>query len=331
MKSTTQLAPGRFDCMYILSRKGRFTGLMMHPSCFHLTTAVATPGSSRLLPRRPAGRVRRLRARPRPGLPRPERHPGDHAGGAGRQPRRRQPGQRARRPAQAFASWQENEVLQFGPAAPLAVAGGQELRDQIYSWPLVSRCAVEETLVSRLRPARLLQRGGQPARPGGAGGAAVPRRRRHRVRTDLAHRLERQLGRAGRQRARQPPPRLRPGRGRRRARARSRPGLGVVTGPGRLRAPAGQRRPRQPNLPDHAGGAQRRQRRPVLCRGRQQGPQAGARNRPARLRRGALPRAPGVAVRRARQGQPRRQPARLPQNSEGCGPRATAGSASTTC
>ncbi|MCC6994252.1 MAG: imelysin family protein [Deltaproteobacteria bacterium] len=49
----------------------------------------------------------------------------------------------------AFASWQENEVLQFGPAAPLAVAGGQELRDQIYSWPLVSRCAVEETLVSQ--------------------------------------------------------------------------------------------------------------------------------------------------------------------------------------
>lgn len=49
----------------------------------------------------------------------------------------------------AFASWQESEVLQVGPAAPLAVAGGQELRDQIYSWPLVSRCAVEETLVSQ--------------------------------------------------------------------------------------------------------------------------------------------------------------------------------------
>lgn len=49
----------------------------------------------------------------------------------------------------AFASWQESEVLQLGPAAPVSVAGGQDLRDQIYSWPLVSRCAVEETLVSQ--------------------------------------------------------------------------------------------------------------------------------------------------------------------------------------
>lgn len=48
----------------------------------------------------------------------------------------------------AMASWQRNEVLQVGPAGramnPDMVAGGQDLRDRIYSWPLtLSACNLE--------------------------------------------------------------------------------------------------------------------------------------------------------------------------------------------
>lgn len=50
---------------------------------------------------------------------------------------------------EAMDAWQVAEVMQFGPAAPRSVSGGAELRDNIYSWPLVSRCAVEEQIVSR--------------------------------------------------------------------------------------------------------------------------------------------------------------------------------------
>ena len=49
----------------------------------------------------------------------------------------------------AFDAWQVNEALQFGPAAPSTTPGGNDLRDQIDSWPLQSRCAVEEQLVSQ--------------------------------------------------------------------------------------------------------------------------------------------------------------------------------------
>ncbi|MCP3140793.1 imelysin family protein [Pyxidicoccus xibeiensis] len=49
----------------------------------------------------------------------------------------------------AMDAWQVAEVMQLGPAAPTSVAGGAELRDNIYSWPLVSRCAVEEQLVNK--------------------------------------------------------------------------------------------------------------------------------------------------------------------------------------
>ncbi|MDC0711367.1 imelysin family protein [Stigmatella sp. ncwal1] len=49
----------------------------------------------------------------------------------------------------AMDSWQVSEVFQLGPAAPRSVAGGAELRDNIYSWPLVSRCAIEEQIVSK--------------------------------------------------------------------------------------------------------------------------------------------------------------------------------------
>jgi predicted lipoprotein len=49
----------------------------------------------------------------------------------------------------ALSAWQVVEVMQVGPAAPRAVAGGADLRDNIYSWPLVNRCAIEEQVVSR--------------------------------------------------------------------------------------------------------------------------------------------------------------------------------------
>ncbi|MCP3057473.1 imelysin family protein [Myxococcus sp. K38C18041901] len=49
----------------------------------------------------------------------------------------------------AMDSWQVAEVMQVGPAAPRGAAGGAELRDNIYSWPLVSRCAIEEQIVSK--------------------------------------------------------------------------------------------------------------------------------------------------------------------------------------
>ena len=61
--------------------------------------------------------------------------------------------------AQARAAWlsantslQALELFRFGPAGRTAEAdaGGQELRDQIYSWPLGGRCPVETALVDKL-------------------------------------------------------------------------------------------------------------------------------------------------------------------------------------
>ncbi|PTL77953.1 hypothetical protein DAT35_40700 [Vitiosangium sp. GDMCC 1.1324] len=49
----------------------------------------------------------------------------------------------------AMDVWQVAEVMQVGPAAPRSLPGGAELRDNIYSWPLVSRCVIEEQIVSR--------------------------------------------------------------------------------------------------------------------------------------------------------------------------------------
>lgn len=49
----------------------------------------------------------------------------------------------------AIDRWQQAEVFQFGPAGPSTTPGGQSLRDQIYSWPLVSRCLVEQNIVSK--------------------------------------------------------------------------------------------------------------------------------------------------------------------------------------
>jgi predicted lipoprotein len=43
--------------------------------------------------------------------------------------------------------WQEVELFRFGPMARSIDPGGKDLRDQIYGWPLVSRCGVEERMV----------------------------------------------------------------------------------------------------------------------------------------------------------------------------------------
>jgi predicted lipoprotein len=48
----------------------------------------------------------------------------------------------------AIGLWQQAEVIRVGPAGP-TTAGGEGLRDYVYSWPLVSRCLVEQNLVSQ--------------------------------------------------------------------------------------------------------------------------------------------------------------------------------------
>jgi uncharacterized protein len=49
----------------------------------------------------------------------------------------------------AMAVWQEAELFSFGPAARAPDPGAQDLRDQVYAWPLVSRCKIEEQIVSQ--------------------------------------------------------------------------------------------------------------------------------------------------------------------------------------
>lgn len=50
----------------------------------------------------------------------------------------------------AMAAWQQLEVHRFGPAARKSddPIGGQDLRDEIYAWPLGGRCNIETQLVS---------------------------------------------------------------------------------------------------------------------------------------------------------------------------------------
>jgi hypothetical protein len=50
---------------------------------------------------------------------------------------------------QAFDALQEVEVFGLGPYAHAPAAGGEGLRDEIYPWPLVSRCRIEEQLVAK--------------------------------------------------------------------------------------------------------------------------------------------------------------------------------------
>lgn len=51
--------------------------------------------------------------------------------------------------AQAIDGWQVAELLRYGPAADFETLGGKGLREEIYSWPDVNRCLIEEQLVSR--------------------------------------------------------------------------------------------------------------------------------------------------------------------------------------
>jgi predicted lipoprotein len=51
---------------------------------------------------------------------------------------------------EAMDVWQRAELFQIGPAGVSGVAvGGRDLRDEIYSWALVNRCATDQVLVSR--------------------------------------------------------------------------------------------------------------------------------------------------------------------------------------
>ncbi|MDX2053350.1 MAG: imelysin family protein [Polyangiaceae bacterium] len=56
-------------------------------------------------------------------------------------------------PEQAWLStqraWQHAELFRFGPAGRSTEPGGRDLRDHIYGWPLISRCKIEEQLVSQ--------------------------------------------------------------------------------------------------------------------------------------------------------------------------------------
>ncbi|MFZ5441355.1 MAG: imelysin family protein [Myxococcota bacterium] len=49
----------------------------------------------------------------------------------------------------AMTAWQRVEAMQFGPTGSSTFPAGQDFRDQLYSWPLVSRCAVDDVLVSK--------------------------------------------------------------------------------------------------------------------------------------------------------------------------------------
>jgi len=50
--------------------------------------------------------------------------------------------------AATMLAWQELEVMQLGPAASsLAALGGADIRDEIYSWPTVNTCRVDQETV----------------------------------------------------------------------------------------------------------------------------------------------------------------------------------------
>lgn len=49
----------------------------------------------------------------------------------------------------AMAAWQRAELFQFGPAARSTNAGGQNLRDQIYFFPTLNRCLIDQQVVNQ--------------------------------------------------------------------------------------------------------------------------------------------------------------------------------------
>lgn len=51
---------------------------------------------------------------------------------------------------EAMRTWQMAEVFQIGPAGLMEqVAGGEDLRDAIYSWPLTNTCRIDQELVKQ--------------------------------------------------------------------------------------------------------------------------------------------------------------------------------------
>ena len=50
---------------------------------------------------------------------------------------------------ETMLTWQRLEVMQVGPAAPsVSAVGGQDLRDELYSWPTLNPCRVDQELVA---------------------------------------------------------------------------------------------------------------------------------------------------------------------------------------
>ncbi|TPV93121.1 MAG: hypothetical protein B7733_22165 [Myxococcales bacterium FL481] len=50
----------------------------------------------------------------------------------------------------AAAAWQRIEMMQIGPAASsISDSGGADLRDEVYSWPTVNTCRVDQEIVTR--------------------------------------------------------------------------------------------------------------------------------------------------------------------------------------
>ena len=50
----------------------------------------------------------------------------------------------------AMKLWQQLEMMQFGPAgSSLKMIGGEDIRDEIYSWPSINRCRVDQKTASK--------------------------------------------------------------------------------------------------------------------------------------------------------------------------------------
>ena len=49
----------------------------------------------------------------------------------------------------AMDSWQVVDIMQFGPTGPATIVGGKDFRSNIYGWPSVNRCGIEEAIVAR--------------------------------------------------------------------------------------------------------------------------------------------------------------------------------------
>jgi uncharacterized protein len=49
----------------------------------------------------------------------------------------------------AMGVWEQADVIRFGPAADPSSAGGEGLRDEVYFWPQISRCPVEQAIAGK--------------------------------------------------------------------------------------------------------------------------------------------------------------------------------------